>query len=105
MFILYTIVFHVGVAGTGFGSISLIYEYSDPQYVTETIAISTAVPGVVGFLSSTAVSRLVGYIQANNNSFLGINVYAQQVLCFISAIIMIIELLYIRFAFKKRKLY
>ena len=69
----------------------------------DSLAICQAMAGVVGFLSTLAVSPLVSTIQANGNTVFGLSVYAQQVVSVISLLFAVIAVLYVRFAILNRK--
>jgi hypothetical protein len=67
------------------------------------LALKSTLAGVAGFFTTIAVSPLVSYIQKNGNSFLGLNVYAQQVVSSLAAILLIVLILYLNLAVKKIK--
>ena len=94
------------MAGINSGSINLIYEYYSGENKTGALAFSFAVSGLFGFLSTLAISPLITYIQNNNNTFLGLKLYAQQVVSFIAAFIVILIIIYLNTVVKslnKRK--
>lgn len=62
------------------------------------LALRMTIAGLTGFLATLAASALVTFIQNNGNKFLGVNVYAQQVLSAIAAIIVLVILLFLKFS-------
>ncbi len=82
MYIVYAVVHAIASAGITSGMLNLIYDYVDHDNRTAALAINGAMGGIAGFLASLAVSPLITFIQGNGNKFLGMNVYAQQVLAF-----------------------
>ncbi len=85
----------IGMAGVNSGEINLIYDYVAPENRTGALALKNTLAGTLGFLSTLAASALVSHIQASGNRFLGISVYAQQVLSAIGLLITLGILLYL----------
>ncbi len=100
-FTLYTILNGIAMAGCNSALINLVYDYVEVERRADAIAVTQAVSGVVGFLTTLAVSPLISMIQ-KQGSFLGMNVYAQQVASFIAFAFCGITILYITFAFGRR---
>jgi MFS family permease len=103
--VLYTIYYMlnaVAMAGINSATINLIYDYVDKEKRIGALALNSTLAGVAGFITTIAVSPLVSYIQKNGNSFLGLNVYAQQVVSVISAIILIGLILYLNLVVRKK---
>lgn len=94
-FLLYFI-FH-GIASGGINSAltNLVFDYTSHEERADALAISQAIAGTVGFLTSLAVSPLVTLIQKSGNRVLGIPIYAQQLLSVISLLVIVGAILYI----------
>lgn len=94
-FIIYTL--FQAIAGTGIDNceMNLVYNIVKEELRTSALALRMAVSGIVGFVTTLAVSPLVTYIQNNGNQFFGLNVYAQQVVSALSALGVIILLLFL----------
>ena len=103
MYILYAIIHAIASAGITSGMLNIIYDYVSHENRTPAIAINGAMGGIMGFLASIAVTPLVNYIQGNGNTFLGMHVYAQQVLAGIGLIGTIGLILYNIFVVSKIK--
>ena len=73
---------------------NLVFDVVPVRERTAAFALNSAVLGLLGFLTTLAVSPLVDYIQANGNTFLGFNIFAQQLLAIISAFIIVMLVIY-----------
>ena len=102
LYIIYTILHAIGMAGINSGAINLIYDYVDKERRTSALALKSTFAGFAGFFTTLAVSPLVEHIQNNGNKFLGINLYAQQITSVIGFLMMIVILAYINLAFAKK---
>ena len=98
----YTAIVTVAGATRNLSSVNLIYELSPPEYRTAAITINTMVTGLVSFITTICVSPLVNYVQSLNNSILGIELYAQQLLATISVFIIIVVIVYYKLICKKQ---
>ena len=73
---------------------SLLFAIVPPNERTAAIAFNTIATGLVSFLVTLAVSPLLNSLQSSSPSLFGIQLYAQQILAFISFCITILLLLY-----------
>jgi MFS family permease len=102
--ILYTIYYMlnaVAMAGINSATTNLIYDYVDKEKRVGALALKSTFAGFAGFFATLAVSPLVAYIQNNGNSFLGLSVYAQQVVSAISALLLVVLIVYLNTVVKK----
>ena len=90
----------VAMAGINSGAVNLIYDYVDHDRRVGALALQNTLAGFTGFFTTLVVSVLVDFIQANGNTFLGMNLYAQQVVSGIGAIVVLIILVYLNMAFR-----
>ncbi len=102
--IIYTVLYNISMAGTNQNSFNITYSYVDQKYFVYAMAIKTAVGGTLGFSTALAAGKILSYIQANGNEFMGIPMYGQQLLALISFVIMIINILFIQFVVKKQEI-
>lgn len=102
-FVIFKVLTGVSMAGINSSVINLVYDLVAKEKRANALALTQAVAGTVGFLSALIVSPLVSYIQNAGNKFLGVSVYAQQVLAIITTVITIIALLYVQFVLMKIK--
>ena len=100
-FTIYTVLCAIGFSGVNSASINLYYDYIEEKNIVGAMAFCGMVAGFAGFLTTLLMSPLVQYIQDNGNVFLGISVYAQQVVSAIGVLLMTIILLYLNLVVKK----
>lgn len=101
LYTIYYVLYAIGMAGINSSTINLIYDYVSEENRVGALAISGSLSGFAGFFITLLVSPLVEYIQNNNNIFLGINVYAQQVVSFFAVIILVSLIIYLNVIVKK----
>ncbi len=102
LFAAYQIFYAVAMAGISSALINLVYDEIAPERRADAIAVTQAIAGVGGFITTILVSRLVAYIQQNSGLF-GISVYAQQVTSLLSFLLEGALVLFMIFAFRKRR--
>jgi Na+/melibiose symporter-like transporter len=100
----YYVLYAVAMAGINSSVINLIYDYVDKEKRMSALALSSTFSGFAGFFATLIVSPLVTYIQNNGNTFLGISVYAQQVVSLIAVILSLLLLLYLNTVVRKLQL-
>ncbi len=96
MFTLYYIAHGIAMGGINSALINLVFDYSSYETRADALAITQAVAGVTGFLTTLVVSPLVSFIQSRGNVLLGINVYAQQILSIISVVMALIAFIFVK---------
>jgi len=102
-FTAYYMLYAIGMAGINSGAINLIYDYVEQKKRVVALAISQALSGFAGFFTTVLVSPLVAYIQERGNVFLGMNVYAQQVVSAFAFLLILVILVYLNTIIKKIK--
>lgn len=102
LFSIHYLLYALGSAGITSGEINLVYESVDHEHRMGALALKSTVSGLAGFAASLAVSPLVDSIQENGNRFLGMQVYAQQVLSAITLLITLGILIYINTVMRKK---
>lgn len=107
LYVVYSLLYYAGMAGINSSIMNLVYDYVEKEKRTSALALQQTFAGIVGFLTTLAVSPFVLFIQNHGNTFLGIFVYAQQILssisCLLTGILLIYMLKVIR-NIKKREL-
>lgn len=103
LYTLYYLLYALGSAGITSGEINLIYECVDREHRMGALALKSTLAGVLGFLTTLAVSPLVSHVQKNGNRFLGIPLYAQQLLSAITLLILIGLLIYVSLLIRRQK--
>ena len=99
----YTLLHGIAMGGINSALTNLVFDYVTPDKRSDSLAICQAASGVVGFVSTLLVSPLVSYIQNSSNTFLGIPIYAQQVLSILSCILTVVAIIYVRTVLIKKR--
>lgn len=102
-FTIYYALHAIAMGGANSATINLVYDYVKKEERMGAFALSKSVSGLVSFLSTLIFSRLVQHIQNNGNTFLGMHVYAQQILSVIGIILLILAIVYLNTVVKKIK--
>lgn len=95
MFSLHYILYGIAMGGINSSLINLCYDYAPVEKRVGALAITQAISGVIGFLVAALFGLLVDKIQANGNSFLGVNAYAQQIVSVIGVIFSCLAMVYV----------
>ena len=103
LILVHTALYSASAAGTNQNGFNMAYSYVDSKYVVQALSIRNSISGVVGFIASLLGGLILGKIQANGNAIFGIHVYGQQVLAFISFILTIVAIIYIKKVVEKQK--
>ena len=104
LYTVYYMLYAVAMAGINSATINLIYDYVDKEKRTGALALKSTICGFAGFFTTLIVSPLVSYVQRNENRLFGINIYAQQIVSVISAILLVVLLVYLNTTVKQLKL-
>lgn len=104
LIIVYTILYHVSVAGTNANKFNITYSYVKNEYIAQAMAIQNSISGVAGFCASLIGSAILSHVQKNGNMLFGIPVYGQQVLSAISLVIVIAAIIFSRTVVEKQKI-
>lgn len=102
--ILYTVLYNVACAGTSQNMMNMVYSYVDNKYFVQASAIKYSISGLCGFGASMLASRILGAVQANGNTVLGVALYGQQLLSAISFVLVIVCVLFVKFVVEKQKI-
>lgn len=100
--IAFTVLQTASLAGTNMNSYNITYSYVDREYITQAMAIKTCIGGVFGLVASLLGGRLLSLIQANGNMVFRMHMYGQQVLSVISSILIVINILFVKFVIEKQ---
>ena len=98
MFAIYYVLNGIAMGGINSALINLVFDYVPHESRADSLAICQALAGLVGFVTTLAMSPVVSFIQNSNNSVLGIPIYAQQLMSLISVVVVLAVILYVRFA-------
>lgn len=92
----YYCLFAAAMGGINSAETNLIFDYVPAEKRSDALMVKQAVYGIAGFLATLAATPLVTYIQKSGNRFLGMDVYAQQVLSAISFVLTILVIVYLQ---------
>lgn len=95
LFTVYSVCHAVALGGINSALTNLCYDYTPVAHRADALAFTQAVAGLSGFVTTLTVSPLVSAIQQNGNRFLGISVYAQQVVSVIAFILTAVVTVYV----------
>ena len=86
-----------GIASGGINSalINLVFDYTDMEERSDSLAICQAASGVSGFLTTLLTAPIITAVQQNGNRVLGIHLYAQQLVSLIALAVCIGTIVYI----------
>jgi len=98
---IYYMLYAIAMGGINSAGTNLIYDFVEPDKRVAALALQHTLAGFAGFFATILVGFLVDYIQKSGNTFFGINVYAQQVVSAIGAIVVLLALLYLNTVVKK----
>lgn len=101
--IVFTILFNVSLAGSNQNGTNITYNYVKDEYIVQAIAIKQSIVGVLGFGASLIGSKILEYVQQNGNTFMGMEVYGQQLLAGISLIFVIAAVVFNKAVVEKQK--
>lgn len=99
----YYMLYAIAMAGINSATINLIYDYVDKEKRTGALALQSTFCGFTGFFTTLLVSPLVALIQRNGNRFLGVHIYAQQLLSLLSAVLLIVLIVYLNTTIRRLK--
>ncbi len=103
MFALYFVFYGIAQGGINSALTNMIFDYVPEDKRSNSLALCQAAAGSLGFVATLAASPLVAYIQSQNNRFLGLPLYAQQVTTVIAALLSLIGIVYVRFFLLNKK--
>jgi len=99
MFVIYYILHGIALGGINSALINLIFDYVPIEKRADSLAVTQAVAGLTGFITTLCISPAVTYIQNNGNSIFGLNIYAQQFVSIIALLFTILAIIYTRKVF------
>lgn len=89
MFGIFSILSGIGWAGIGPGMFSIQIEYAPSENRTDFLGVNAAIMGVCGFLSSLVGGSILNWVETHGNKIMGIQIYGQQILSFLTGIILL----------------
>lgn len=96
LFILYYVVHGVAMGGINSAFVNLIFDYVPVEKRADSLSVTQAAAGTVGFITTLCASPVVSAMQQNGNRIFGFTVYAQQLLSAVSAAITLLLIVFVR---------
>ena len=103
MFGLYYLLHGIALGGINSALINLIFDYVETEKRADSLAITQALAGLIGFLTTLCISPLISLIQKNGNSIFGLHIYAQQFVSIIALMFTVLAIIYTKNIFIKTK--
>lgn len=100
---LYYALYAIAMGGINSALTNLVFDLVKTDMRSNALALSQAVSGFVGFLTTIVVSGLVSYIQESGNRLFGLSIYAQQVVSAIAVVFTALSVLYVLFFLRGSK--
>jgi len=94
---LYYALYAIAMGGINSALTNLVFDMVGPEKRSNALALSQAVSGVLGFVTTLIVSGLVSHIQENGNRFFGMDLYAQQVTSALAFVFTAVSVIYVLF--------
>ena len=102
LFTTYYVCYAMAMAGIGNAAMNVVFDYVDASKRADALAVTQVVAGICGFATTLLASPLVTYVQDNGNMFLGMHVYAQQILSLLSCVLYLLAIVLITAMFCRR---
>ena len=106
MYLIYVILTSVASAGITSGVLNITYDYVSAENRTAALAINGAVAGLIGFVTTVAITPLFNYISSireQGGKILGLTVYPTQLLSLIAFVLTVGLVIYNIFVIGKLK--
>ena len=82
---------------------NIVFDYVTKENRSYALGVKAALGGIAGFLASLLGAWVVSFVQSHGNSVFGVTVYAQQILSFVSFVVFVGVVVYIKFVVMKLK--
>lgn len=99
MFPIYYLFHGIALGGINSALINLVFDYVSEKDRANSLAVTQALAGLTGFLTTLCISPLVSFIQNNGIKLFRTQIYAQQVVTVFALVITLGLIFYIRIQF------
>ena len=93
------------MGGINSAQINLIYDYVAPENRKNALALKQTIYGFVGFFTTLAITPFFNFMQKCDMVVMGHKFYAQNILAFISLLIVVANIIYVKKVVLKLKPY
>jgi len=105
MYTVYSVISSIAMAGLNSGLWNILFDYVPAEDRAAGLGIKNTFGGVSALLASLVGGAILQHIQDNGNTFMGMQVYGQQVLSVIACVIVIVLCVYMRVVIAKLRKY
>lgn len=98
----FTLLIAVSQAGVAQNLLNIVYDYVPAAYFVQASSIRSCVGGLCGFGAALMGGWLLGFVQRRGGRLLGVPLYGQQALAFLSFVLSVAAALYVRFTLRRR---
>ena len=102
-FALYQVLYAVSVGAIEIGRNNLIFDAVPEELRSDAVALSQSLCGLAGFAATAVCSVLVGAVQKNGNTVLGLPLYAQQLMSLVAALLALAAAGYVHVVMMRKK--
>ena len=102
MFLVYYVLWGITMGGINSAEVNMVFDHAPLEKRSDSLAVCQIMSGLAGFLTTLAAGPLVDHIQRSGNMFLGLPVYAQQVVSAIGVLFTLGAIAYLRLAVMKK---
>lgn len=103
LYAVYMILYGAFMAGANSGMMNIVFDYVKTEDRAYALGVKSALGGIAGFIASLVGAKIVSSVQASGNVFCGMNIYAQQILSFISFVLYMFIVFYVKKVIMKMK--
>ncbi len=103
MYTIFVMIDAIHAAGATNGLTNIVFDFIKPDMRTNAFAIQGALSGGISLLSTLVGAKVVSTMQASGNTLFGITVYPQQLLSFVSCLVMVVLIIYVKAVIEKLK--
>ena len=102
MYMVYSILHSVGMAGISMSLINLTYEVVSRSQRTSAYAVANALAGISGFVVTLILNPIFDHIQASGNRVFGLSLYAQQFFAIIAVVCLLVVIIWLTLKQKRK---
>jgi len=100
----FTLLYNIAMAGLGQNFYIILYNFVEEKYFVQADALKNSIGGAAGFVAAIVSGNLMRTVQAGGNKIFGFSVYAQQILSFVSFVLVVVAILFAHIFLENRKI-
>lgn len=99
----FTMLYQMSFAGTNQNTYNMMYSFAPEEYILSATAVNNSIRGIFGFIASFFGGIVLDSVQNSGNKALGRGMYAQQLLCAVSAVMTAVTLVFNKVVVSRQK--